>query len=173
MVESKKAGKFLAQEENSTDYAEMDDLDRKIVDLLAEDSRRALADIGGTVGLSASAVNERIRRLVASGAIRRFTVDADPEQLGLPGLVFVFLALAPEADEAVFRAFAAAHAGILECHHVTGSWSYLIKIRVAGLNEVEAFLSSLKERGFVARSETMLALSSPVAGPFVPNESLA
>ena len=148
----------------------MDEIDRKIVILLAEDSRRALADIGGAVGLSASAVNERIRRLAAAGAIRRFTVDADPDALGLPGLVFVFLALAPEADEAAFREFAAAHAGIIECHHVTGSWSYLIKIRVAGLSEVEAFLGALKERGFVSRSETMLALSSPVAGAFVPTD---
>ncbi len=154
-------------------FALVDDIDRKIIGLLAEDSRRALADIGGAVGLSASAVNERIRRLAASGAIRRFTVDADPEQLGLPGLVFVFLALSPEADEDAFRAFAATHDGILECHHVTGSWSYLIKIRVAGLNEVEAFLGALKQRGFVARSETMLALSSPVAGPFVPKDGSA
>ncbi len=146
----------------------MDEIDRKIINLLSEDSRRALADTGSAVGLSASAVNERIRRLTASGAIRRFTVDADPEQLGLPGLVFVFLALAPDSDEDAFRSFAAAHAGILECHHVTGSWSYLIKIRVAGLNEVEVFLGELKQRGFVARSETMLALSSPVAGAFVP-----
>ena len=147
----------------------MDEIDRKIIALLAEDSRRALADIGGAVGLSASAVNERIRRLAASGAIRRFTVDADPQALGLPGLAFVFLALAPEADENAFRAFAESHAGIFECHHVTGSWSYLVKIRVASLSDVESFLEALKGAGFLARSETMLALSSPVEGPFVPN----
>jgi len=147
----------------------MDELDRKIIDLLAEDSRRVLNDIGAAVGLSASAVNERIKRLATSGAIRRFTIDTDPEAIGLPGLVFIFIALAPGADEAAFREFAAAHAGILECHHVTGSWSYLIKIRVASLTEVESFLAALKQAGFAARSETMLALSSPVPGVFVPN----
>lgn len=146
----------------------MDDIDRKIVELLAEDSRRALADIGGAVGLSASAVNERIRRLVAAGTIRKFTVDADPEALGLPVLAFVFLALAPEADEAAFRAFAMEHADIFECHHVTGAWSYLIKIRVADLGGVEGFLAVLKGAGFVGRSETMISLSSPVADALVP-----
>ena len=146
----------------------MDDIDRKIIELLAEDSRRALADIGGAAGLSASAVNERIRRLVAAGTIRKFTVDADPEALGLPVLAFVFLALAPEADEAAFRAFATAHVDIFECHHVTGPWSYLIKIRVADLGGVEGFLAVLKDAGFVGRSETMISLSSPVADALVP-----
>ena len=146
----------------------MDDIDRKITGMLAEDSRRALADIGGAVGLSASAVNERIRRLVAAGAIRKFTVDAEPEALGLPVLAFVFVALAPDANEDTFREFAARSASILECHHVTGGWSYLIKIRVSALAEVESFLAALKQKGFVGRSETLIALSSPVADPFVP-----
>ena len=44
----------------------MDDLDRRIIELLAEDARRSLADISGAVGLSPSTVNERIRRLGAS-----------------------------------------------------------------------------------------------------------
>jgi Lrp/AsnC family leucine-responsive transcriptional regulator len=146
----------------------MDDIDRKIIGLLAGDARRGLADIGGVVGLSASAVNERIRRLVLMGAIRKFTVDADPEMLGLPILGFVFLALAPGADEDAFRRFAATDATVIECHHVTGSWSYLIKIRVAGLGDIEAFLASLKSAGFVGRSETMIALSSPVLDPLIP-----
>ena len=149
----------------------MDDVDSKIIRLLAADSRRALADIGGVVGLSASAVNERIRRLVATGSIRKFTVDADPEALGLPVQAFVFLALAPLADEAAFRAFAAAHDGIFECHHITGAWSYLIKVRVADLNGVESFLATLKSAGYVGRSETMIVLSSPAGDPFMPGET--
>ena len=70
----------------------MDTSDRKIIDLLAEDARRSLASIGDVVGLSPSAVNERIRRLVAAGAIRRFTLEVDPVALGLPiwaGLLIV------------------------------------------------------------------------------------
>lgn len=138
----------------------MDDTDRKIVGLLAADARRALADIGSAVGLSASAVNERIRRLAAAGAIRRFTVDADAAALGLPVLAFVFVELARGADEAAFRMLAATHPAIAECHHVTGAWSYLVKVRAAGLDGVEAFLAELKRGGFVGRSETVIALST-------------
>ena len=146
----------------------MDDLDRRIIELLAEDARRSLADISGAVGLSPSTVNERIRRLGASATIRRFTVDTDPEALGLGVRAFVWLALAPGAEEGAFGDFARAHPAIAECHHVTGPWSYLVKIHVASLAGVEAFLGELKAGGFLARSETVIALSSPVPGPFLP-----
>jgi len=146
----------------------MDDIDEKIIGLLAADARRALADIGAHVGLSPSAVNERIRRLSGQGIVRRFTVDTDPEARGLPILAFVWIALPERADEAGFRACTASHPDIEECHHVTGPWSYLLKIRVGSLASLETFLAGFKEAGFVARSETMLALSSPVPGTCVP-----
>jgi len=146
----------------------MDETDRTIIALLAADARRSLADIGGQIGLSPSAVNERIRRLVGDGTIRRFTIETDPAALNLPILVFIWVALREDADEAAFRAHAEDHPAILECHHVTGPWSYLIKLRVGTLDEIEGFLAGLKSTGFIARSETVLALSSALPGPHVP-----
>lgn len=146
----------------------MDEIDLKIIDLLAADARRALADIGQAVGLSPSSVNERIRRLQASGAIRKFTVDAGPEALGLGTLVFLWVALREDADEQAFRSYAAAHRQIFECHHVTGSWSYLVKLRVGQVSEIEPLLAELKTLKFLGRSETVIVLSSAVAGDFVP-----
>ena len=71
----------------------MDDVDRKIVEILADDARRSLTDIGAAVELSPSAVNERIRRLVANGVIRNFTVEVDHRALGLDVLAFVWVGL--------------------------------------------------------------------------------
>jgi Lrp/AsnC family leucine-responsive transcriptional regulator len=146
----------------------MDEIDRKIVELLAADAKRSLADIGGHVGLSPSSVNERIRRLSASGAIRRFTLDVDPSAIKLETLVFVWIALREDADETAFRRHAEAHPLILECHHVTGAWAYLIKLRVETPPQIEGFLADLKALRFLGRSETVIALSSPVPGSFVP-----
>lgn len=148
----------------------MDMIDRKIITLMAQDARRSLSEIGHMVDLSTSAVNERIRRLITSGVIRRATVDADPKALGLPILAFISIALSPGADERLFRNYAAAQPSIAECHHVTGPWAYLVKINVASLAEVEAFLAEMKGHGFIARSETVIALSSVVEGAFVPKE---
>ena len=149
----------------------MDENDRKIIDLLSVDSRRSLADIGGSVGLSPSSVNERIRRLTASGAIRRFTVELDPSAMEMETLAFVWVALREDADEDAFRRFAAKNTAILECHHVTGGWSYLIKLRVRAMPEIEMFLAELKSQKFLGRSETMIALSSPVADVLVQKEN--
>ncbi|WP_330220050.1 Lrp/AsnC family transcriptional regulator [Agrobacterium tumefaciens] len=150
----------------------MDKIDRKIISLLAQDARRSLSDIGSAVELSASAVNERIRRLTASGAIRRTTVDADPQALDVSILAFIWIALAPGADEASFRTYAAGQPCIAECHHVTGAWSYLMKIHTGSLAGIEAFLTEMKRHGFLARSETVIALSSVVDGPFILKEGM-
>lgn len=138
----------------------MDAVDRKIIEILAEDARRSLTDIGAAVELSPSAVNERIRRLVANSVIRNFTVEVDHRALGLDVLAFVWVGLAPDADEAAFRAFMADHPAVAECHHVTGAWSYCVKVRMPSLGELEPFLSELKQRRFLARSETVIALST-------------
>ncbi|MCX6463169.1 MAG: AsnC family transcriptional regulator, partial [Pseudonocardiales bacterium] len=60
----------------------MDRLDERIVALLVDDARRSYADIGASVGLSASAVKRRVDRMRADGAITGFTVRLDPGALG-------------------------------------------------------------------------------------------
>ncbi|MDK1385911.1 Lrp/AsnC family transcriptional regulator [Sinorhizobium sp. 8-89] len=148
----------------------MDDLDRKIIGILASDARSSLTDIGAAIDLSPSAVNERIRRLVASGTIRRFTLDVDHRALGLDVLAFVWIALSADADETEFRAFMVAHPAVAECHHVTGSWSYCVKIRMPTLGDIEPFLAELKARRYLARSETVIALSTVADNLFTEPE---
>ena len=118
------------------------------------------------VGLSPSAVNDRLRRLIERGVLRRTRADVDPEAVGLPVAAFVWIALAEGIDEAAFRAAIAENTAVTACHHVTGGWSYLVQIRVASLVAVEEFLVALKRAGWIARTETMLALSTVVEPPF-------
>ena len=60
----------------------MDGIDSKVIGCLLRNARATLAEIGAEVGLSAPAVKRRIDRLVASGAIRGFTAQIDPDVLG-------------------------------------------------------------------------------------------
>lgn len=148
----------------------MDETDRKIVGILSRDSRRSLTDIGAAVALSPSSVNERIRRLVTNGVIRSFTIDADHRALGLDVLAFVWVGLSADADEEAFRSFMADHPSVAECHHVTGAWSYCVKVRMPSLGDIEPFLAELKRRRFLARSETVIALSTVRETPFTGPE---
>lgn len=148
---------------------DLDTKDRDIIECLARDARCALADVGKAVGLSPSATNERVHRLSAHGVIRRFTVDADPLAFGLPVLAMVFVGLRSGAEHPAFRAFALAHAAIVECHQVTGPWCYLLHVRAADLAGVETFLSALRQTGLTERCESMVALSNVKTAPFAPN----
>ncbi|SOC20486.1 Lrp/AsnC family leucine-responsive transcriptional regulator [Rhodobacter sp. JA431] len=144
----------------------MDEIDRKICTLLSADARQSMAQIGAQVGLSTSAVNDRLRRLSERGVVRRYLADLDAEALGLPVSAFVWVALPEAADEPGFRSFIAARPEVTACHHVTGPWSYLVQVRMPSLAAVEEFLTLLKAEGWIARSETMLALSTVVEPPF-------
>lgn len=144
----------------------MDDVDKKICVALGEDARQSLAQIGAQVGLSASAVNERIRRLMQRGVLRRFTAEVEADAVGLPVTAFVWVSLAAGVDEGAFRVAMAQECSVTACHHVTGPWSYLVQIRAQGLASVEDFLARLKAAGWIARSETNLALSTVVEPPF-------
>ncbi|WP_029008905.1 Lrp/AsnC family transcriptional regulator [Azospirillum halopraeferens] len=149
----------------------MDDIDRKIADIAQRDGRASYAEIGATVGLSVSAVNERLKKLQAAGVITGWGARVAPGALGLDVLAFVQVLLERPEHDAPFRAAMMAAPAVQECHHVTGEWSYLLKVRVAGTADLERFLANtLKAQPGVVRSHTVIALSSPKETPILPVE---
>lgn len=138
----------------------MDEIDRIIISLLQQEGRLPQSLLAVETGLSQSAVHERLRRLTASGAIKIVGV-ADPQAVDLTLLAFVFVGLdRPERDEG-FRLAMQAEPAVLECHHITGDWSYLLKIRAATVADLEKVLTErIKRQPGVIRSHTMLALST-------------
>jgi Lrp/AsnC family transcriptional regulator, leucine-responsive regulatory protein len=147
----------------------MDDIDRKILSHIQHNGRDSYADIGAAVGLSVSAVNERLKKLQAQGAIRGWAACIEPNSVGRGVLAFVFVALDRPEHDAAFRAAMAAREEIQECHHVTGDWSYLLKARLGTVGELETLLATaVKRQPGVVRTHTMIALSSPKESAVVP-----
>ncbi len=140
----------------------MDETDRELLLLLQEDCRLSYGELGSRVGLSISAVNERLKKLHARGVIQACVAVLAPREIGLDVCAFVSVLIdRPEHDEAFLAAIAAMPA-VLECHHVTGDFSYVLKVRVANTAALESFLSrDLKGLAGVARTQTVIALSSP------------
>src|SRR4051794_12721671 len=140
---------------------ELDATDRRILALLQADDRQGLAEIGREVGLVPSSVNDRIRRLIERGVVTGFQARVAPEALGLDLLAFVFVGWSDPATEAPFLDHVAASAEALECHHVTGAWNYLLKVRLANTRALERFLATVvKTVPGVQRTETLIVLSS-------------
>ncbi|UKJ72497.1 Lrp/AsnC family transcriptional regulator [Azospirillum brasilense] len=147
----------------------MDDIDRKIIAHIQQDGRASYADIGTAAGLSVSAVNERLKKLQANGVIQGWGARLSPKAAGLDVLAFVEVLLDRPAHDAPFRDAMRATPAVQECHHVTGDWSYLLKVRVADTEALERFLSDrLKALPGVVRSHTVIALSSVKETPILP-----
>jgi Lrp/AsnC family leucine-responsive transcriptional regulator len=140
---------------------DLDPTDHRLLALLQKDDRVSLAELGKEVGLTASSVNERIKRLTTQGVVTGFHAHVAPEALGLDLLAFVFVGWSDPNVEARFLKRAHASPAVLECHHVTGTWNYLLKVRLPNTRQLERFLAEVvKHVAGVERTETIIALSS-------------
>jgi Lrp/AsnC family leucine-responsive transcriptional regulator len=141
----------------------VEEIDRQIMALLAEDGRMSFTDLAKETGLSVSAVHQRVRRLQKRGVIKGFTAQLDNEQIGLPLTAFVSIKpIDPAApDDAPDRL--ADVAAIEACHSVAGEESYILKVRVASPNELEDLLQTIRAKANVA-TRTTVVLSTPWEG---------
>lgn len=140
---------------------QIDEIDRKLLEILQEDDRIALVDLSKRVGLAPSTINQRIKRLVGDGIISGFHARLDAEKLGLGLLAFMMVSWSDPKVEPEFLKRVKASRTVLECHHVTGVWNYLLKVRVRSTRELESFLSgTIKAVRGVERTETIIILST-------------
>lgn len=147
----------------------MDAIDRKILAYIQKGGRDSYAEIGTAVGLSISAVNERLKKLQSVGAILHWSAAVDPRSVGRPILAFtqVLTSGRPE-DDAAFLGGIKRNEAVLECHHVTGEWSYVLKIRAESLAALEGIVGMIKASGAVQRMQTMVAMSTSKETSVVP-----
>ncbi|HEY7484936.1 MAG TPA: AsnC family transcriptional regulator [Streptosporangiaceae bacterium] len=141
----------------------MEEIDRRIIALLAQDGRMSFTDLARETGLSVSAVHQRVRRLQQRGIVQGFTARLDPEEIGLPLTAFVSIKpIDPAApDDAPDRL---AHLDAIEaCHSVAGDESYILKVRVASPGALEELLQQIRAAANVA-TRTTVVLSTPYEG---------
>lgn len=137
----------------------MDEIDRNIAIALQQDGSAGLAELAKVAGLSVSATAERVKRLEERGTIRGWRADLNPAAVGCPLLVHVLVAVAPGREDANFRRALKKLEHVLECHAVTGGWSYLLKLRLADLAALETYLAE-ELRPLVQRTEVLVAIAT-------------
>ena len=141
---------------------ELDHTDRQLLDLLQQDGLQSMAELSKAIGVAPSTLNDRVKRLGRLGVISGTHAHLDPHALGLDLLAFVFVGWSDGIVEADFLKRIAAAREVLECHHVTGGWNYLLKVRVKDTRALEGFLANvLKQIKGLQRTETLIVLSSP------------
>ena len=138
----------------------MEDLDRQILRLLADDGRRSYTDLAKDTGLSVSAVHQRVRRLEQRGLLRGYRAVVDPDQVGLPLTAFVSIKpIDPAAPDDAPDRLAYLEA-IEACHSVAGDESYILKVRVASPAALESLLQEIRAAASVS-TRTTVVLSTP------------
>jgi Lrp/AsnC family transcriptional regulator, leucine-responsive regulatory protein len=145
---------------NQNEQVDLDAIDVRILALLQEHCKMPLAKIGQRVGLSAPAVIERIKKLEESGIITGYTALLDARKLGCDITAFIgVLASHPRGIRDVELQIES-RPEVLECHHVTGGYTLLLKVKTASTTTLEELISHLRTIEGVSRTETMVVLST-------------
>jgi DNA-binding Lrp family transcriptional regulator len=108
----------------------IDEIDRRLLRVLQQDSRRSVQQLGEVVGLSASACHRRLKALEESGLVRGYRAVLDAERLGFTMQFFIEVSLASQS-EPVLDAFEAAVKDVpevLECHLMAGQSDYILRV---------------------------------------------
>lgn len=119
----------------------MDRINEHILQELSRDGRVSNLELAERVGLSPSACLRRVQELERRGIIRGYRAVLDRTRLGLGFVAYATVGLnshTKASQEAFERAMAAAPE-VVECHNVTGSVEYLLRIEVADLPAYKAF----------------------------------
>ncbi len=137
----------------------MDDKDRKILELLRGDGRLGYAEVGVAVGLAASSVHDRVRKLERAGVIRGYRADVDLTQTGFPIAAIVSLTLTPGSPADIPGKVA--ELGLVEsCYSIAGDNSYALMVRSPSTEDLEALLDTLRAKLEVTTRATIV-LSTP------------
>ena len=149
-------------------HQSLDGKDRRILALVQRDAKLPQAEIARRVGLSPAAVNERLRKLENAGVIRRYVAVVDPPVVGATVTAFVEVFIEHPRFEPAFIARARAMDEVQEVHHITGEFSLLLKIRVAGMEALQQLLiHHLNALEGVRQTRTVIVLSTSKEESFV------
>ena len=139
---------------------DLDAIDLQILQTLQQDCKISLARIGEQVGLSAPSVIERIKKLEQGGLIRGYHAVLDSRLLGLDVTAFIGVVIDHLPGIDGFGDRVSSLEGVLECHHVTGQHTLLLKVKTQDTSALEQLISQIRGIVGVARTETMVVLST-------------
>ena len=147
----------------------LDAKDRAILALVQRDAKLQQAEIAKRVGLSAAAVNERLRKLDHAGVIRRYAAQVDPQAVGATVSAFVEVFIEQPRFERQFLERVLTLDEVQECHHITGEFSLLLKVRVRDMSELrDLLLHQFNSMEGVRQTRTIMVLSTVKEESYVP-----
>lgn len=134
----------------------LDEVDIKILNQLKKNARTPLKELSAEVYLTTPAVSARIEKLEQEGYIKGYHADLDMEKLGYGIKAFILITVEPE-DSQKFYDFIKGQKCVLECNHITGPYSMILKTAFSSTTLLDEFLGRLQVFG---KTETQVVFST-------------
>ncbi len=142
---------------DTTTQAELDGIDRRILDELQQDGRMTNVELARRAGISAPPCLRRVRRLEEAGIIRGYHADTDPQVLGWEITFFAIVGLdsQKEAVLSAFEALVALWPEVRECHMIRGGGDFLLRLVARDTAHENQLTRRLTGTPGVARVQTL------------------
>ena len=132
-----------------------DNIDEKIINYLKEDSRESFVDIGKKLKLSESAVRRRVKNLVSSGAIKKFTLELGEENTTS---AIVLVSVDSATDTAKVSLKLAKLEGVKTVYEITGQYDITTIISAPNITEINSTIDALRKITGVIDTNTVIIL---------------
>jgi DNA-binding Lrp family transcriptional regulator len=133
----------------------MDEVDKKLLELLKHDARLSFVDLGSNVGLSEAAVRRRVKRLQELNIIKRFTIDIE---VGQAASALTLVAVAPSTPTNDVSARIKVLPAVQRVYEITGQYDIAVLITGTNIAEVNGSIDQIRRADGVATTNTIIIL---------------
>lgn len=148
--------------------AQFDELDARLVTLLAEHPRIGVLETARRLGVARGTVQARLDRMQRRGVIRGYGPEVDPTALGYEVTAFVTLEIRQGSGHQAVAAHLAAIPEVLELHTVTGQGDLLCRIVARSNADLQRVIDLVVADEDIDRASTLIALSAPIPYRVLP-----
>lgn len=141
----------------------LDEKDIEILSCLKKNSRLSASAISQKIGLSVSTVTDRIKKLETSGVIKQYTLVLDPGTVGLDVSAYIEINMNDKnyiSARSGIRKFVESHPEVVECHTVTGSSAFILKVNTHSMADLERILGELQTCESEVQTKTSIVLQT-------------
>ncbi|MBO4849642.1 MAG: Lrp/AsnC ligand binding domain-containing protein [Prevotella sp.] len=140
----------------------LDALDRKILELIADNARIPFLEVARTCNVSGAAIHQRIQKLTTLGILKGSYYVVDPEKIGYETCAFIGLFLKnPESFDTVVKELEKIPE-VVECHYTTGGFDMFIKIYAHNNHHLLEIIHDKLQPLGLSRSETIISFHSAI-----------
>ena len=138
----------------------LDTIDVRILEVLQENARVSISELSKQVNLSLSAVSERLKKLENSNIIEQYTTVLNPAAMEKELSAIMMISMEDPSDTVEFRRLVQELDEILECHYITGTYDYVLKITTKNMATLELLMNKIKSIKSIKHTETNVIFST-------------